>query len=135
MLRLCPRIIALTVVLVGLPTAQAADETLALACQGTHTFVEGGQEAKPEPTSMGIVVNLTTRKVSGFVFPDTQVEVTHWNEGAVAFGANEQELDIEGLINRVTGELHATVRMYGEYGTVTTRWTYSLKCRPAQRMF
>jgi len=36
MLQLSARVIALGVMLVGLPTAQAADTTLTLACQGTE---------------------------------------------------------------------------------------------------
>jgi len=36
MLRRCSCVIALAVMLVGLPTAQAADTTLTLACQGTE---------------------------------------------------------------------------------------------------
>jgi hypothetical protein len=105
-------------------TANAADETLTLACQGT---VE--QDAKREPISTGIIVNLTNRKLHGLVFPDTQVEVTQWNEGVVAFGRNEPDLTIEGIINRVTGELRATVRLDA------ILWRYSLTCTPAQRRF
>jgi hypothetical protein len=62
MLRTCSRIIGLTAMVAGpLMTAQAADETLTLACQGTTTF--GTEDAKPEPISMGIIVNFTNRTV------------------------------------------------------------------------
>jgi hypothetical protein len=40
--------------LVGLSTAQAADTTLTLACQGARKT-----DAKPEPISMSIIVNFT----------------------------------------------------------------------------
>jgi hypothetical protein len=54
--------------LVGLPTVQAADTTLTLACQGTTS--DGMSEgAKREPISMGIIVNFTTRTVQGFGAP------------------------------------------------------------------
>ena len=53
--------------LVGLPTAQAADTTLTLACQGTTT--SGLEVAKPEPISMGIIVNFTKKTVHGFGDP------------------------------------------------------------------
>jgi hypothetical protein len=53
--------------LVGLPTAQAADTTLTLACQGTTT--SGLEDAKPEPISMGIIVNFTKKTVHGFGDP------------------------------------------------------------------
>jgi hypothetical protein len=57
-------VIALAVVLVGLPTAQAADTTLTLACQGTTT--SGLEDAKPEPISMGIIVNFAKKTVHDF---------------------------------------------------------------------
>jgi hypothetical protein len=38
--------------LVGLPTAQAADTTLTLACQGTATDITQPVDGNPEPTSM-----------------------------------------------------------------------------------
>jgi len=44
-------------------TAQAADTTLTLACQGTTTVRM--EDAKPEPISMGIIVNFTNRTVQG----------------------------------------------------------------------
>jgi hypothetical protein len=43
-------------------TAQA-DPTLTLACQGTTTVRM--EDAKPEPISMGIIVNFTNRTVQG----------------------------------------------------------------------
>jgi len=58
MLRTCSRIIALTAMVAGLSmTAQAGDQTLTLACQGTTTA--GTEDAKPELVSMGIIVNFT----------------------------------------------------------------------------
>jgi len=46
-------------------TAQAAEpETLTLACKGTTTA--GYEGAKPEPISMGIIVNFSTGTVQGF---------------------------------------------------------------------
>ena len=61
MLRTCARIIALTAMVVG-PTAQAADETLTLACKGTVQR----NAMKSEPVSMGIIVNFTARTITGF---------------------------------------------------------------------
>ena len=66
---LCTSIIALTA-MVAAPsmTAQAADTTLTLACQGTVTVYEyprGAADAKPEPYSTGITVNLTAHTVYG----------------------------------------------------------------------
>jgi hypothetical protein len=53
-------------------TAQAADSALTLACQRTMT--SGLEDAKPEPVSMGIIVNFTARTVTGF---DNGYAVTH----------------------------------------------------------
>src|SRR5262245_32342713 len=64
MLRSRSCIIGLAVMLVGLSTAHAADTVLTLACQGTTTA--GTEDAKPEPISMGIIVNFTNRTVQGF---------------------------------------------------------------------
>ena len=68
-LRFSARVIALGMMLVGLPTAQAADTTLTLACQGTTTATTAGTEDKPEPISMGIIVNFTKKTVHGFGDP------------------------------------------------------------------
>src|SRR5262245_16973601 len=59
--------IAPAVMLVGLSSAHAADTTLTLACQGTTTA--GTEDAKPEPISMGIIVNFTKQTVHGFGDP------------------------------------------------------------------
>lgn len=45
-------------------TAQAADTTLTLACQGTTTTKIGGGPPKQEPISMGVIVNFTDRTVN-----------------------------------------------------------------------
>jgi len=71
--------IALAVMLVGLSSAHAADTTLTLACQGTVTVGTTGDE-KPEPVSMGIIVNFTKQTVHGFGYPgmtDYPVNIHH----------------------------------------------------------
>jgi hypothetical protein len=91
--RLSARVTALTVMLVGLPTAQAADTTLTLTCKGTVTIkVSGGRfpEYEPEPISMGLIVKFTARTVQGtarwgpYLFDD-QLPITELNEGIVVF--------------------------------------------------
>ena len=89
MLRRSSCIIALPAMFVGLWPAQAANTVLTLACQGTtkDTTVEG---AKPEPVSMGIVVNFTDRTVQGFglsaVLP---LKVTEVDDVSVTFSGSE----------------------------------------------
>jgi hypothetical protein len=54
------RVIALIAICSPL-TAQATDTTLMLACQGTAMDTSGPVDGKPEPTSMGIIINFTDR--------------------------------------------------------------------------
>jgi hypothetical protein len=96
MLRTCSRIIALTAMVAGLSmTAQAAEpQTLTLACKGTAT--SGVEDAKPEPVSMGIIVNFTNRTVQGFGTPgmlDYPIKITAWNDVTVVFAGS---LDYDG---------------------------------------
>src|SRR5262245_10773857 len=92
MLRTCSHVIALAVMVTcGLVTAQAADTTLTLACQGTVAETMGEEEKKPEPISMGIIVNFTNSTVQGFGNPDPRygedfpVRVTGANEVTISF--------------------------------------------------
>jgi hypothetical protein len=127
--------------LVGLSAAQAADTTLTLACQGTTTA--GYEDAKPEPTSMGIIVNFTKRTVQGFGHPgliDYPVQITAWNDVTVAFRGSHafanQQLSITGSIDRVTGDVEATdLSTDTKTHKTVSSLQYTLKCRPTQRMF
>jgi hypothetical protein len=141
MLRTCSRIIALTATLAAPSmTAQPADTTLTLACQGSVTV---GAEAKPEPISMGIVVNFTKRTVQGFGSPgfrDYPVEITAWNDVTVMFAGSEEtrysKASMTGSIDRVTGDVEAFSTMSdAKTGKTIVSTSYALKCRPAQRMF
>ena len=54
-------------------TAQAQPAaTLTLACKGTVT---SSLDSKPEPLSMGIIINFTTRTVQGFGLPGADYPV------------------------------------------------------------
>ena len=111
MLRRCSCVIALAGMLVGLPSAQAADTVLTLACQGTTT--SGLEDAKPEATSMGIIVNFTNRTVQGFGLPgvmDYPVKITAWKDVTVSFlgSGDKYRSSIRGSIDRVTGDVEAT---------------------------
>jgi hypothetical protein len=89
MLRHCSCVIALAMMLVGLRTAQAADTTLTLACQGTATG--GTEDAKPEPVPMGIIVNFTKKTVHGFgdpIFGEQLIQITGITETAVNFSGS-----------------------------------------------
>src|SRR5262245_44650717 len=131
MLRPCSRVIALAVML---STAQAADSTLTLACQGTT--VSGVEDAKPEPVSMGIIVNFTKRTVQGFgdpEFGEYLVKITAWNDVTVAFSGSEENKvsrsSIVGRIDRVTGDVWANSMLTDAKTSKTVSSTsYVLKC-------
>ena len=144
MLLTCSRVIALAVMLVGLSTAQAADTTLTLACQGTTTATTAGTEDKPEPISMGIIVNFTKKTVHGFGDPflgEQPINITGITETAVYFGTSNKlfqtsERSVIGTIDRVTGDLWADFTSTdAKTGKAITSQSYALKCRPTQRMF
>jgi hypothetical protein len=127
--------------LVGLSTAQAADTTLTLACKGTKTYRrEGGRvpEEMTEPISMGIIVDLAARTVTGF-HGDGPLPIESIKETTIRFAlfrlvedANhitKSTSSVEGTIDRLTGDMTATRAFRSE------AWSYTLKCRPTQRMF
>jgi hypothetical protein len=135
MLRLCSCIIGLAVMLLGLPTAQAADTTLTLACKGTVQR----NAMKSEPVSMGIIVNFTARTITGFTLEKLPLTMLNFNDTTVQFSGSDSisNLIIDGIIDRMTGDLEATIRQPSitETTATTTIERYSLKCTPAQRMF
>jgi hypothetical protein len=123
-------------------TAHAAEPaTLTLACKGTT--VTGVEGAKPDPISMGLIVDFTARTVQGFGTPgllDVPVKITGINEVTVAFSGSDRVLgsdwSILGSIDRVTGDVEATqVSTDAKTGKIFASTGYSLKCRPTQRMF
>ena len=123
-------------------TAQAADTTLTLACQGTTTDkMKDAKDAKPAPISMGIIVNFTKRTVQGFNDPsivDYPVRITAWNDVTVDFGSEvlNSTWSTSGSIDRVTGDVEATLIVTDPKTSKTISSTvYAMKCRPAQRMF
>ena len=70
--------------------AQAAEPAmLTLTCKGTATIrADYPLQSKPQPLSMDLIVNFTTRTVVGtarqrpYVFDD-QLQITEWNEVTV----------------------------------------------------
>jgi hypothetical protein len=131
MLRRCSCVIGLPVMLVGLPTAQAADTTLTLACAGTSTLAV--PDAKPEPYRMSVIFNFTTRTVQGINSPADDVAVAFRGSGQVL---QEGVASTEGTIDRITGDLEFTETLSDpKDGKVISQTNYALKCRPAQRMF
>jgi len=127
-----------------LMTAQAADTTLTLACQGTTTDkMKDAKDAKPAPISMGIIVDFTKNTVQGFGIPgvsDYPVKIRGMNDARIVFDGSHDNgtsvASITGSIDRVTGDVEATDMLSNpKTGSVMSSKSYSLKCSPAQRMF
>jgi hypothetical protein len=143
MLRTSSCAIALAAIVAG-PTAQAADTTLTLACSGAATDISmspGSTDitipaGKPEPTSMGIIINFTARTVAGLDFP---LKITSSDETTIFFeGSHDTELTarkISGSIDRVTGDMKAVSIKIKKNTFISLDVAYALKCRPTQRMF
>jgi hypothetical protein len=96
----------------GLVTAQAADQTLTLTCEGT---VKEDIKPKPISVSMGIIVNFSDRTVKGLGGRFDTVEITSVSETSVGFMTpitSDPAWTAIGSIDRVTGDLEATIRMF-----------------------
>jgi hypothetical protein len=132
--------------LVGLSisTAQAAEPTgtLTLACQGMTKEIAPPLGAKPEPISMGIMLDFAARTLEGFGSDVTfRIGIGNITETALDFsGSNVSDLtrsytyQISGTMDRVTGTVEAVFTGSMKDGP---RWStgYSLQCKPTQRMF
>jgi hypothetical protein len=140
--------IPVMILVAGLSTAAQAVEngTLTLACNGTT--VSGVPDAKPEPSSMSLIFNFTAGMVQGFGVPglqDPPVRITGINDVTVAFGgatrASARALGLSdwsliGTIDRVSGDVEASeMATDAKTGKTIYSTSYSLKCRPMQRMF
>lgn len=127
------------IVLAGLSSAQAAEpEKLMLACQGT---VKSGlsNDDKGEPISKGLVIDFAARTVAGFTSPGAfSVKILSADEASIVFQGSSDNGGqlIHGSINRVTGDVEADwTGTIPQTGRVIAVSVYSLRCKPAQRMF
>jgi hypothetical protein len=119
----------------ALATAQAADTTLMLTCDGTASTSDYGDTG---PVAMGLIINLTTRTVHGFREQfetdgsEAQLKITEVKETILVLrGQMGSLMDLSGFMDRVTGDM--TVKATQRPPVVFSK-TYSLKCKPTQRM-
>ena len=107
---------------------ETAAATLALACEGTVDD-KIKRDAKPEPISMGIIVNFTSRTVTGFRGANFPVAITTIDDVHISFrGLNSSPTlfaAVYGSIDRVTGAVEATM---DGLPTLRSLTRYSLKC-------
>jgi hypothetical protein len=130
---------ATAVLALASPAAHAeTNETLTLVCQGTsYSRIGGKNQPMLERAPFGLVLNLTSKTAEGFPVEDLPVKIDA-SQATIQFGGAENwgsefRRRFWGTIDRVTGETQATF----EIGTSTDQSTenFSLKCKPAQRMF
>jgi hypothetical protein len=113
--------------------------TLTLACEGTvtvSTFRSNRPTINeaPEPISMGIILNLTDRTVSGL--GSTPVTIDSIEGVDIQFSGSNEKIDnsVSGSTNRVTGDTEITTMAVSKV-LGTRSYRYSLKCKPTKRMF
>ena len=93
-------------------TAQAADTTLILTCDGTASMTDFGDTG---PVSMGLIINLTTRTVHGFREQfqtdgsEAQLKITEVKETILVLrGQMGSMIDLSGFMDRMTGDITVT---------------------------
>jgi hypothetical protein len=95
--------------LVGLPTAQAADTTLTLACEGTKTETSryGGYSERRKAVSLSITVNFAARTVTGFREEERLVELTidDISETTISFAGSTSTAMLSYNMNGTIGAL------------------------------
>jgi hypothetical protein len=100
------------------------------------------EAAKPEPVSMGLIIDFTTNTVAGFerVFPSfsaARVKIIVVDSTSIGFsGTDPVGATIFGTVDRITGDVEAATEHWN-HETNILQWatSYSLKCKLTQRMF
>jgi hypothetical protein len=120
---------ALLLVLAGLTisTAQAVEpEKLTLACKSTGTGK--ATDNAMEPISMVIMIDFRAGKIDGFG-KSLPAEIRIIDETKIVFSATDDSRFVDGNVDRITGDLHATL-VIRNGGVVVGSMTYALKCTP-----
>jgi hypothetical protein len=87
---------------------------------------------------VGLICNFTKRSVQGFGYG---VEIKSWDEVSVRFGHFKKDPETKnadqsmGTIDRITGDLEASFLLETSKQAPLDVTKYTLKCKPAQRMF
>ena len=117
--------ILLALASLSISTALAAERAVLLVCEGKVTQPPA---PKPEPVSVGIIINFTARTVTWTDATDFPLTITKLNEMTVDFRGSNGNRTLTGSINRETGDTDAISTLMGD--PKTRRIHYSLKCRP-----
>ena len=128
-------------VLSTLLSAYAA-EPVTLTCQGIvkhgipgpPTDLYPGKQGDPEPVSMNVVLDFTTRKIEVPGLSSFPIGIVQATNALVAFDGYDKtqgsSWSLIGTINRVTGDMEAHYSVVVNELNSTT--IYSLKCKPTQ---
>jgi hypothetical protein len=110
----------------SISTARAPERAVVLVCEGKVTQPSA---PKPEPVSIGIIINFTAGTVT---WPDASdffpLKITKLNEETVDFRGSNGSRTITGSINRKTGDTDAILALREDPKTRRINH-YSLKCR------
>ena len=124
---------AMLLALYSLSTSSArAADTLMLTCKGTSIDLTK-DDAKPEATYMGIIVNFTTRTVDLSSWPreKSPIEISEMNDVQITFGGRAGDRGVLGTIDRVTGRvLVIEVEVDARTKSVRSNKGYSVECSP-----
>jgi hypothetical protein len=117
----------------GLPSAQAADTTLMLACGGRWVIESRGVTSETI-VNVGVIVDLDKKTVTGLA--DSLFRITNITETTITFLVVEEYWSMSGALDRLTGSLVAKGGRYTSKSQIA-EWmhSYDLQCRPTQRMF
>jgi hypothetical protein len=119
--------------------SSAPTGTLTLACEGTRTDTDMKTQVaeKPEPVSMGIIVDFETQRVQ---FGDDTLRISAITETLLHFEGNNfnspkaaYSYSIDGTIDRMAGTADAKSVGTKSGGQWAMHWL--LQCKPTQRTF
>jgi hypothetical protein len=123
--------------LAGLSTAQAAEPkgTVMLACEGTATNSLSPADQPPAPASKVVIFNFDAKTIEVGDPGKYSITTRDGSDFRVLFDGTsvDDKSSLWGAINRVTGDLEFTLVFPKERDRVYVE--FSLKCKPAQRMF
>ena len=91
------------ILLFGLLVAQAAEPTgtMTLACEGTRK--EMWASDKPEPVSMGMILDFKARTFESLTFRYLRIVIKEVTETTIAFEGSNGMHTFGGVVDRVTG--------------------------------
>jgi hypothetical protein len=136
-------VLGVAIIACAVLNARAEPPTLTLTCKGATTAYRTpiNNITDPQPISLGLIVDLTNETIKGFPFPG-DIEIIQVTETHIVFRKTSGTLVVDGRIDRITGDVEGHSAQYKSLAStemlkpdnVMGGFTFSLKCKPAQRM-